>query len=313
VTIEILEPRSRDEWLRIRQQTIGASEIAALVGASPWETAFSLYSKRVGNAAPEPENAAMRRGRHLEAVAIEMLREERPDWIVKANPMPGGVFYRDLDAGISATPDAFVSAPGRPNGICQIKSVQKFTFDKKWKNADGEIEPPLHVVIQAVQEAALTGAEWACVAALVIDFGIDLPVIEIEIHGGIIARMRKEAADFWRRVAENDPPPPDFGKDGALIASLYSDDNGSEIDLSGNEVIVQILAEREALKAREKDGSEAEKARKVLDAEIIYELGNASTGRLADGRVITAKTTRRAGYEVKPTSFRSVKIKEMKS
>ena len=313
MTIEILEPRSRDEWLRIRQQTIGASEIAALVGASPWETAFSLYSKRVGNAAPEPENAAMRRGRHLEAVAIEMLREERPDWIVKANPMPGGVFYRDLDAGISATPDAFVSAPGRPNGICQIKSVQKFTFDKKWKNADGEIEPPLHVVIQAVQEAALTGAEWACVAALVIDFGIDLPVIEIEIHGGIIARMRKEAADFWRRVAENDPPPPDFGKDGALIASLYSDDNGSEIDLSGNEVIVQILAEREALKAREKDGSEAEKARKVLDAEIIYELGNASTGRLADGRVITAKTTRRAGYEVKPTSFRSVKIKEMKS
>jgi hypothetical protein len=72
------------------------------------------------------------------------------------------------------------------------------------------------------------------------------------------------------------------------------------------------LAEREALKAREKDGNEAEKARKVLDAEIIHALGNASVGRLADGRIITAKTTRRAGYEVKPSSFRSVRIKEPK-
>jgi putative phage-type endonuclease len=313
MTIEILEPRSRDEWLRIRQQTIGASEIAALVGASPWETAFSLYSKRVGNAAPEPENAAMRRGRHLEAVAIEMLREERPDWIVKANPMPGGVFYRDLDAGISATPDAFVSAPGRPNGICQIKSVQKFTFDKKWKNADGEIEPPLHVVIQAVQEAALTGAEWACVAALVIDFGIDLPVIEIEIHGGIIARMRKEAADFWRRVTENNPPPPDYAKDGALIASIYADsDDDLGIDLGDNPRVLELLDEREKLKMRETDGERAAKMRKPIDAELVHILGNASTGRLADGRIITAKTTRRAGYEVKPTSFRSVRIKEPK-
>lgn len=83
--IEILHPQSRDEWLALRQQTIGASEIAALVGASPWETAFSLYSKRVNKSAPEPENAAMRRGRHLEAVAIEILREERPNWTVKAN------------------------------------------------------------------------------------------------------------------------------------------------------------------------------------------------------------------------------------
>jgi len=313
MTIEILQPASREEWLAIRRQTIGASEIAALVGASPWETAFSLYSKRIGNAAPEPENAAMRRGRHLEAVAVEMLREERPDWIVKANPMPGGVFYRDLDAGISATPDVFVAAPGRPNGICQIKSVQKFTFDKKWKNAVGEIEPPLHVVIQAVQEAALTGADWACVAALVVDFGIDLPIIEIEIHGGIIARMRKEAADFWRRVKDNDPPPPDYAQDGALIASLYADsDDDLGVDLSGNNRIIEILDQREALKAREKDGGEAEKARKVLDSEIIMALGNASVGRLADGRIITAKTTRRAGYEVKPSSFRSVRIKEPK-
>jgi predicted phage-related endonuclease len=311
VSIEILQPASRKEWLALRGETIGASEIAALVGAHPWESAFSLWAKKSGKTAPIDETAAMRRGRHMESVALDMLREERPEWIVNANPMPGGKYFRDLERGIAATPDAFVARPGKPNGVAQVKSVQSLVFNKKWKNDDGEVEPPLYVVIQAIQEAALTGAEWACVVALVVDFGIDLHVIEVPIHAGITSRVAAEAAKFWEMIKRGEQPSPDYAKDGALIAALYSDsDDDLAIDLSGNNRIIDILAEREALKAREKDGNEAEKARKVLDAEIIHALGNASVGRLADGRIITAKTTRRAGYEVKPSSFRTIRIKE---
>ena len=43
--------------------------------------------------------------------------------------------------------------------------------------------------------------------------------------------------------------------------------------------------------------------------EILAKLGNATAGRLADGRVVSAKTIRRAGYSVQPSSYRPVKIK----
>lgn len=50
-----------------------------------------------------------------------------------------------------------------------------------------------------------------------------------------------------------------------MIAALYGQDDKSVIDLSRDNRIMEILAERELLKAREKDGNDAEKRRKVLD------------------------------------------------
>ena len=75
-----------------------------------------------------------------------------------------------------------------------------------------------------------------------------------------------EVVDFWRRVAENDPPPADYGRDGALIARFYSDDDGSEVDLSDDDRLAELLAERARLKAIEAQGSAAEKERKPIDA-----------------------------------------------
>jgi len=122
-------------------------------------------------------------------------------------------------------------------------------------------------------------------------------------------RIRAEVAEFWRRVEANEPYPVDFARDGAIIAGLFADDDGATIDLSGSARIAEIVAQRELLKAREADGAEAAKARKPIDAEIIYLLGNATRGRLADGRLIEAKTIRRGAYEVKPSSYRTVRIK----
>ena len=232
------------------------------------------------------------------------------------NPIPGGKFYRDLETGMSCTPDAFVTNPTMDpdnlfQGICQIKSVEPHVFKRAWvpDNTGGGPEAPLYVAIQAIQEATLTGASWACVGALVVGYGIDLHLIDIDLHAGIAARIRTEAADFWRRVRERDPYPPDYARDVDAIKTLYADDDGGEIDLSGNEVAAKLLARREALKLCESAGDTAAKERKTIDASIIHMLGNAARGRLADGRVIEAKTIRRAGFVVAPTAFRTVRIK----
>jgi hypothetical protein len=126
-----------------------------------------------------------------------------------------------------------------------------------------------------------------------------------------MAKRREESLDFWRRVEEDDPPPANFERDEETLKALYADaDEGLTIDLSRDNRIGEIVAEHDALKAREGDGTAAAKARKILDAEILSKLGNAARAKLADGRVIEAKKTVRKGYVVEPTSFRTVKIKE---
>ncbi len=71
------EPRQgTPEWHEWRKGGIGASEIAAVLGISPWKTAFQLFQEKTGGNVETFVNAAMRRGNELEAAAIFDLEVE---------------------------------------------------------------------------------------------------------------------------------------------------------------------------------------------------------------------------------------------
>jgi predicted phage-related endonuclease len=318
VSVEILTPASRAEWLELRLPTIGASESPAMLGVHPYMTPFTLWAKKSGAlVSSDADNKQMRRGRLIEPVAIDILRDERPEWAVTENIIGAvGKFYRDLETGLSCTPDAFVVNNGHalPDGlgVCQIKTVNPHTFKNDW-TIDGEIQLPVYVAIQAMQEACLTGASWACVLAIV-GFDLDAYIIDVPMHAGVIDRIKRAAKDFLRRVRENDPPPPDYARDSETITAIYDEDDGGMTSLVGlgdeqYEHVLELVARREECKAFEEAGAVSVRQRKVIDAELIHMLGNASRGMLADGRVIEAKTVRRKGFVVEPTTFRTVKIK----
>lgn len=306
--VEIIPCAGDALWHAARARDVTASVAGALLGVHEWETPFSLFMAKKGQAQEQEETEPMRRGRLLEPVAVQVLRERHPDWMIRHNSGAGRVYYRDPLARMGATPDVIADCPERGRGVVQIKSVESSVFHRKWK-VEGEVEPPTWIAIQAIIEASLTGAQWASVAPIVVGHGVDVPEIEIPIHFGVMTRLRRAVEEFWDRIERDDPYPPDYARDGALIADIYADDNGDEIDLSGNARIVEIMCARDELKKREADGADAAKQRKIYDAEIIHLLGNAARGRLADGRLIEAKTVRRAGYEVAPSSYRTVRIK----
>ena len=145
---------------------------------------------------------------------------------------------------------------------------------------------------------------------MVVGFRTSLYLVEVPLHAPLMAKARDLVRDFWRRIETGEAYAPDFARDGAVIARLFGNDDGTEIDLTGNNRIPSLVAQREALKLREADGNAAAKERKTIDTELIHALGVAARGRLADGRVIEAPTTRRKGYAVEPTTFRTVKVKE---
>jgi hypothetical protein len=310
MVIERIPVSSREHWLALRQHDITASVVGALFGVHDYQTPYGLYALKTGLSAEDPEESdAMKRGRLLEPVAVQLLREQRPDWEIIHNTGEGGVYLRDPSANLGATVDVFVKCPVRGDGVVQIKSVEAGTFRRKWIDPDTrQVTPPLWIVLQTLTEAHLAGASWGAVAPLVVSYGIEMPVIDVPIHGDMIKKIRSQTRAFWSMIEEDREPDLDFEKDGALIARLYAQDDGSTVDLSGNR-IVQILAERERLKQIESAGSAAEKARKVIDTEIINMLGNSAVGTLPDGTEVSAKTTKRNGFEVKPTSFRTVRVK----
>ena len=73
-------PKNREDWLTIRKGFTGASEIAALLDCHPYTTLAQLWAMKTGRLDPEPENAAMKRGKYLEETALRLLADERPDW-----------------------------------------------------------------------------------------------------------------------------------------------------------------------------------------------------------------------------------------
>lgn len=311
--IETFDATDRTKWLKMRESDVTASAIGCLLGVHDFLTPYQYWARKSGAVQEVVEqNAAMERGNDLEHVVVKRVQRMRPQWTVSTP----GLYYRDPAARIGGTPDALVVCPERGRGNLQIKTTVDSIFREKWIGNDREVVPPLWICAQAIIEAHLNGATWTAVAVMVLSgygAGLDVHIIDIPLNRKLIARMYEAAADFWRRVDQNDPPDPDYGRDARTIAAIYADDDGSEIDLSGSNRAGEIMAAWDELKKREADGRDAEKARKAYDAELLVLLRNAARGVLPDGRIIEAKTIRRAGFKVEPTQYRSIKVKEIKN
>lgn len=292
---------SRDQWMALRRQDVTASTAGALLGVHPYATAYGLWADKSGLLPSDgAENAAMRRGRLLEPVAVQLIREALPDATVR---LPG-VYLRDAAARVGATPDLYVEHPERGLGVVQIKTAAASVYRRDWRDPDtGEVTPPLWVAVQAIVEARLAGAHWAAAAVLVSDYGLDFALVDVPIHAGIWDRLVGEVAEFWRRVERGEAPDPDYARDGALIARLLGQDDGSEVVLTSNR-LPELLEERERLVATAKD---AEAKRVEIDAEIRMALGTATVGRLP-GWKITARTVNRKPYTVAASTSRPLRV-----
>lgn len=305
--IERIPISSREQWLALRRQDVTASVVGCLLGVHEYQTPYGLWALKTGAIAEDPEETGpMRRGRLLEPVAIAMLREERPAWQVEQP----GVYLRDIQSRLGATPDAFAVDPERPGfGIVQVKTVEPGVFRRKWRDEDGEVTPPLWIAVQAIVEAHLAGAQWAAVAAMTVGFGVDMHVVPVPIHAGVVERIYAAVADFWRMVADGRALDPDYGRDLRLVEALFA--GRDEItDLSADNALPALADEREALSAAK---SATEDRLKEIKAEFLVKLGGAEAGRIADGRLIAAKRVERKGYEVKPSSYINVTVKKART
>lgn len=289
----------RATWLQWRKQDVTASAVAALFGVHPYETALSLYKAKCGLELPETGGAMLEWRLILESAVAASVARQKPEWkIVKATE-----YLRDPDLRLGATPDFYIEGDPRGLGILQAKTSAPATFKQQWTDDT----PPFWVTLQNATEMMLDRkVAFGAVACLVIDpWKCECPIYEVPRHPGAEKRIAQAVVKFWDDVAAGREPAPDYSRDADLIAALNQTAvAGKSIDLSGDNSLPVILPEREEIKARIKaDEDRVEE----INAEIKHKMGDAEVGVCGDF-VLSNKTINRKGHEVKPTSYRQLRV-----
>jgi hypothetical protein len=291
------------QWHALRAQNVGCSEVGALFGVHDYVTAYGLAARKLGKIDANIDSDVLERGRYLEPVVHKMLAKKYPDW----QQIAAGSYYHDDEVRFGATPDLFIKTD-RGIGVVQIKTVAPAIYSKKWHNEDtGQIEPPLWIALQAMGEQHLTGANFAVIAALVFgewDFHL-APIIEVPYLAPVIESARAKIKAFWEMVDRGVLPPPDYEADRDNLVRVLRQDDGTELDLTGDNELPQIAAEL----AIARDAKHlAEQSIDRCQARILGKIGTAQRVKFAHG-IITAKTEHRKEYTVKASIRRPVKVK----
>src|SRR5262245_42442218 len=85
---EICDSQDRERWLAERNKGIGASEAAAIVGLSPWESPLAVYARKVGVLETvKEETEAMRWGALLEPLILTEFGIETGREVVRAGKL----------------------------------------------------------------------------------------------------------------------------------------------------------------------------------------------------------------------------------
>lgn len=186
-----------------RKGFLGGSDIAVLLGVSPWKTPFQLWEEKLGIEPDTPHDEGrekvLRRGKRLEPVVMEMLQDEYDIIVVQRN----GV-YRDSEHDwMRAEIDFECDVDGEvANG--DVKTVHPYAA-KDWGETLTD-EVPTYYIAQFQWGMMITGAKMCVVAALV--GADDLRLYYVRRDEDIIAMIRQRGVTFWNTYVLAEVPPP---------------------------------------------------------------------------------------------------------
>jgi len=215
-----------------RQKYLGGSDVAAILGISPWKTALDVYLDKVQGRVEitDPDRVKiLTRGKRMEPYVIDLLAEETGLEIVAR-----GNRYIDAEYGFIA---AEIDAEASSGENIEIKTVSPFKA-KEWGEVKTD-EIPLHYAAQAMHGLMVTDKD-VCVFGVLIGAD-DFRTYRIERDDITIQAIREKEVEFWGRVQRMEAPEPSSVED---IKRLYGKDAGLFIEASQ-----EIQADLIALKA----------------------------------------------------------------
>lgn len=265
-----------------RARHVGASEVAALFGTSPWLTHFELWHRKAGNISTpdfnaiengKPENERVYWGVKMEAVIIEAACER---WGYEPVETP---HFLSNGKGLGGHPDRIVICPERGRGILEVKTAD-WLVAKGWGD-----EPPTNYLLQSQTYQGLAGCEWGDVIVLV--GGNELRQFQYDFRPKIYADIEARVEAFWKSIETGSAPKADYLRDGDTIIEVIGEPNDTTIDLRSDNYASELADKYLAAKLAEKTwGKEAD----ALKAELLEKVGEASFAMLPVHKITANQT-----------------------
>lgn len=289
-----------------RQKWLGASEVAALFGESPYSTRFSLYHEKLGNLphADLDGDERVQAGNFLEPAIAAFAAEA---WGIRLRKVNRYIPHPSVERmGCSLDYEAF----GEGSGYIpvEIKNVDSLIFRDGWKaQRDTIVDAPIHILLQAQHQLACTGAPYAYLIALV--GGNRLLRMRFDRDPETIALIEGEVAKFWVAVDARQEPRADFLEDAETIGQLYKRVAAAKaIDMTGHNRLPMLIAEYRAASAAAKAADDRKKSAK---AEMLTIIGDAEVVTCGADK-ITAKEIHKAEVVMKATTYRDFRLNPTK-
>ncbi|MFE5334159.1 lambda-exonuclease family protein, partial [Embleya sp. NPDC056575] len=188
------------EWHAARAQGLGGSDIAAVLGLSPWDSRFSLWHEKRGMGGTREVTRQMSIGKKIEPFICDVLfAEEHPHLEV----LRTGTWRNFERPWQIANPDrlAVDRETGRVYGV-EAKNI-RHDMAEEW-GEDGSDVVPVYYEAQVRHYMDALGLEVYLVAALF--GGCDFKVFRLEADERQARIVRDAGAEFHRTVLEGIRP-----------------------------------------------------------------------------------------------------------
>lgn len=294
----------KDEWHAKRSENVGASEVAALFGLSPYMSRFTLWHMKAGSlAAPDFDNERVRWGNRLEAAIAYGLAEDFGLKIRKVHryiphPVIGGM-------GASLDFEIF-NHPGGP-AVFEIKNVDAAVFHANWVTEGPVImEAPLHIELQLQHQMAVTGRQWGAIGCLV--GGNRSYLLTRKRREDVIAKLENAVADFWLSIRDDKAPSITDAGDLETVMAMF---DGTQAVEAEDPVFFATLVED--FKAAQDIEKEVKQNTDVVKARLIDYLSMQDAEVMTGGGYqVSYKEQERAAYMVEASSYRVLRTKQQK-
>lgn len=273
----------------IDRRGIGGSDVAAILGVSPWARPIDVWLRLTGRGGEVPENPAMEWGRRLEGVVVQKYADSLDD----------GYDVRHLSESrhdgasdwMRASPDAVVMQGGVEVWGVEIKTAS-WRVAEHWGESGELGGVPTYYEAQCRWYMAVTGLPRWDVAALI--GGSDYRTYTIERDRRVEATMVAKARQFWELyVVDDAPPPPDWSHAySQYLESVRAARPAGYLDASPD---TDQLVER--IHAAAADRRSAETLESALKNELKAKIGDAAGVNTAHGRVTWSRCKGRPSWQ----------------
>jgi putative phage-type endonuclease len=240
------------QWLEERRKGIGGSDVAAIMGLSPFKTAYQVYREKRREVEDWQGNELTDWGKRMEPA----IRQWYSDTTGRDVRLPDKIMYHEKYPFMLASLDGFTD----DRRIVEIKTARS---GKHW-GEPGTNQIPDYYAVQVHHYMIVTGFEVTDVPVSIAGGHPELYEVpaDKEIHEMII----EACATFWKRVVDGNPPDPVTYADAVSRFGQLK----SEGVIQADEKVIHAI---EGLKSVREQMKELEEHEEAWKARIIIALG----------------------------------------